>query len=110
MEKEVLLQKMREDNKKGDERFRQIETRCYANAFYAVNVLGCTVYLLKGLSNADPLLFRLMFGPVMLGLFVYYVSKFYFLKKKRYLFSMIFFSFGAIMFIETIMRLLFLRN
>lgn len=110
MDKEVLFQKMRKDNQKGDERFKQIETRCYANAFYAVNIFGCSFYFLSGFGNMDNTIFRLLFGPVMLGLFVYYVSKFYFLKEKKYLFPIILFFTGVVAFFDMVLRILFLGN
>lgn len=99
MEKDKILALSRKENKEHDEGNLYVERQSYANGFIAVEILVCVFYLYRLLFFEDAKQAYFLFGPSILGLCIYHATNYYYTRKIRNLIGIIFFGFGAVLFI-----------
>lgn len=102
MEKEEILKLSKVENKLQDERGKQFETKCYANAFYMINVICGMLWIIMDWFFKDE--FMIQFGtasvnlgiiflfPTVCGTGSYYMFRFYYFRKWKDLFLAILFQ------------------
>lgn len=111
MEKEEILEKIKKENQDGDERQQQLYTKSYANGFFAINLFCITYYIMNWIigNENDKTHFYIM-GPFMVGNFVYFLSEFFYFRKKTSLIWVIVFGLGTIAFLYFIITEIFILN
>lgn len=108
MDKDTLLEKSRNESKKGDEYQLSIEKNGYCYAFWGAN---CFITILWILASFDLIQGSIIIGnhsfsfrsflpsSGVLSLAIYYLYRFYYLRKKGNLFAGLFFAIGFIAFL-----------
>lgn len=104
MEKEEILEKIKKENKDGDERQQQLDTKSYAIGFWTSNIFVVVyylVYLFVGNENDKTHLY--IMGPFTVANLAYWISHFYYFRKKTTLLWIALFGSGMIGFLYFLM-------
>ena len=95
MEKEEILKRIQEDNRFGDEREQQVQKTAGSNGLIVLSLIHgalAALFLFQDMINGESLLdWRIFCVTVFLGFSIEFITKYYYVRKSKYLIGFLFF-------------------
>jgi len=111
VEKEEILKRIREENRFGDERQRQVQRMAGSNGLIVLSLIHGLLaawFLFEDMVHGESLLdWRVFCVTVFLGFSIEFITKYYYMKKSKYLIGFLFFLVIIVMMVADILGFIF---